>query len=89
MMNVSNQRLEIIDFSDETKDFIKVLNYEWLEKYFRIEPNDEKSLSNPKEEIINKGGFIFYAKLDEKIIGTVSLVKKSERTFELSKMAVT
>ena len=88
-MNVTSQRLEIIEFSDDLKDFIKVLNYEWLEKYFKIEPNDEKSLSNPKEEIINRGGFIFYAKLDGKIIGTVSLIKKPGNIFELSKMAVT
>jgi hypothetical protein len=32
-------------------------------KYFKIEPKDELVLSNPQEEIIDKGGF--YAKYNE------------------------
>ncbi len=79
---------EIIDFSDELKDYIKTLNYEWLEKYFRVEEGDRISLSDPRKEIIDKGGFIFYAKLNGKIVGTASLLKKSESVFELGKMAV-
>ena len=55
-------KIEIINFSDDLKDAIKILNYEWLEKYFRVEESDIRSLCNPREEIIEKGGFIFYAK---------------------------
>ena len=80
--------IEIIDYSEDQKEAIKTLNYEWLEKYFRVEKNDVISLSNPKEEIIDKGGFIFYAKLNDEIVGTASLLKKDETTFELGKMAV-
>lgn len=54
-------RIEILEFSSETKDAIKTLNFEWLNKYFKIEARDEISLSNPQEEIIEKGGMIFYA----------------------------
>ena len=53
-----------------------------------MEKNNVISLSNPKEEIIDKGGFIFYAKLNDEIVGTASLLKKDETTFELGKMAV-
>jgi len=81
-------KIEIINFSADQKEAIKVLNYEWLEKYFKVEKNDVISLSNPKEEIIDKGGFIFYAKLNDEIVGTASLLKKDETTFELGKMAV-
>ena len=85
---MSSNKVEIINFSEEQKEAIKVLNYEWLEKYFTVEKNDIISLSNPKEEIIDKGGFIFYAKLTDEIIGTASLLKKSATVFELGKMAV-
>ena len=85
---MSQNKIEIIDFSEDQKEAIKTLNYEWLEKYFRVEKNDVISLSNPKEEIIDKGGFIFYAKLNDEIVGTASLLKKSETIFELGKMAV-
>jgi ribosomal protein S18 acetylase RimI-like enzyme len=84
-----NDKIEVIDFSPGLKEPIKTLNYEWLEKYFKVEKSDIVSLSNPQEYIIDKGGFIFYAKLNGEIVGTASLLKKSDTTFELGKMAVT
>jgi N-acetylglutamate synthase-like GNAT family acetyltransferase len=79
----------IIPFSSDLKEPIKTLNIEWLNKYFKIEPKDERVLSNPQEEIIDKGGMIFYAKYKGAIVGTVSLLKMNDTIFELSKMAVT
>ena len=81
--------VEIIPFSTNLKEHIKTLNLEWLKKYFKVEPKDEIVLSNPQGEIIDKGGMIFYAKYNNQIIGTVSLIKINDSTFELSKMAVT
>ena len=80
--------VEIIPFSAESKEPIKTLNKEWLQKYFKVEEQDEIVLSNPQEEIIDKGGLIFYAKYKGEIIGTVSLIKIDRDTFEFSKMAV-
>jgi len=88
-MNHNIHKIEIIDFSDKLQKPIRTLNYEWLEKYFRIEKGDMESLSNPKEQIIDKGGFIFYAKMNNEIVGTASLLKKTDLIFELGKMAVT
>lgn len=88
-MIIKGSNIEIIDFSDEICEPIKTLNYEWLEKYFQVEEGDVRSLSNPKTEIIDKGGFVFYAKLNHEIVGTASLLKKSDQIFELGKMAVT
>ena len=85
---MTKSNIQIIDFSDDLKESIKTLNYEWLKKYFRVEKSDVISLSNPREEIIDKGGFIFYAKLNDEIVGTASLLKKSNTIFELGKMAV-
>lgn len=85
----SENTLEIIPFTIELKHHIKALNFEWLNKYFKVEPNDEIVLSNPQVEIIDTGGFIFYAKYNDQIIGTLSLLKIDDFTFELSKMAIT
>lgn len=87
-MNIQNT-VEIIPFSPDLKEFIKTLNIEWLSKYFKIEPKDERVLSNPQAEIIDKGGMIFYAQYNTVIVGTVSLIKITASEFELSKMAVT
>jgi ribosomal protein S18 acetylase RimI-like enzyme len=84
----SENKVEIIPFSPDLKEAIKTLNLEWLEKYFRVEKKDEITLSNPQEEIIDKGGMIFYAKYNDEILGTASLMKVDDETFELSKMAV-
>jgi N-acetylglutamate synthase-like GNAT family acetyltransferase len=71
-----------------SKDFY-ILNIEWLKTYFYVEPYDEKVLSNPNKYIIEKGGFIFFAKCDNQIVGTVALMPiQKEGTFELTKMAV-
>jgi len=88
-MNTQNPIIEIIPFSIELSSVIKTLNYEWLEKYFKVEKGDVIALSNPQVEIIDKGGFIYFAKLNNEITGTVSLLKKSDTVFELGKMAVT
>lgn len=81
--------IEIVEYSEANKSFFKALNYEWLMKYFSIEPMDDIVLSNPKSEIIHKGGKIFYAKYNGIIIGTIALIKTDETTYELAKMAVT
>lgn len=80
--------VEIIEFSEELSEPIKTLNYEWLEKYFRIEEGDVASLSDPQKHIIDKSGHIYYAKLNGEIVGTASLLKKSETVYELGKLAV-
>jgi ribosomal protein S18 acetylase RimI-like enzyme len=88
-MNDQIQNIKIIPFSIELSSVVKTLNYEWLEKYFKVEKGDVIALSNPQTEIIDKGGFIYFAKRNSKIVGTVSLLKKSDTVFELGKMAVT
>lgn len=82
-------RVDIIDYSEDLKEPIKLLNIEWLEKFFNVEPTDVIQLSNPTEEIINKGGHIYYARHKGEIVGTVSLMKVDETIYELAKMAVT
>lgn len=84
---MKNEEIEIIPFENQySKDFYE-LNAEWLRTYFYIEPYDEKVLSHPKEYILDKGGFIFFAKHQHEIVGVVSLINQKD-FFELSKMAV-
>ncbi len=81
--------IKIVDYKDELKEHIKILNYEWLQKYFAVEESDVLQLSNPKEEIIDKGGKIYYALHNDIVVGTASLMKVSGNEYELAKMAVT
>lgn len=81
--------ISIIPFEKQySKDFYN-LNIEWLQTHFYVEPFDEEVLSKPEHYIIDKGGHIFFAKLENEIVGTVALMPtKTESIFELTKMAV-
>ena len=80
--------MDIIPFSDELAHHFTRLNTAWLEKYFVIEPIDKEMLGDPKQYFIDKGGHIFFAKINEDIAGTFALLKDSDSVYELSKMAV-
>lgn len=79
----------IVDYSDVHKEAFKRLNVEWLEKYFTVEPVDDAMLSDPRGRIIDSGGKIFFALLNETVVGTCALLAADEGCYELGKMAVT
>lgn len=81
--------VEIIDYEARFADSFKKLNYAWIQKYFQIEDLDVQSLENHKEKILDKGGYICFAKYHGQIVGTCALIKLSDQRYELSKMAVT
>ncbi len=85
----SDKNIEIIDYEERYHEEMKRLSYEWLEKYDLWEPEDDRIIDNARELILGKGGFIFFARFEDEIVGTVSLIKCDETTFELAKLAVT
>ena len=72
----------------EFSTYFKSLNVEWLEQFFVVEPIDEQVLSAP-QNIIEEGGQVIYAKVEEQVIGCVALKHHGQSVFELTKMAVT
>jgi len=80
--------IEIIKFNDKYSKYFAALNMAWLQKYFVVEPIDHEILFNPKKYILDRGGFIFFAKVNDQIAGTFALIRISETVYELAKMAV-
>ena len=81
-------KVSIVPFKDKySKDFYN-LNYDWLDEYFYVEDYDEKVLGNCKEEIIDQGGYIFFALYKSDVVGTMALMPREEGVYELNKMAV-
>ncbi|MFS4469207.1 GNAT family N-acetyltransferase [Maribacter sp. 2210JD10-5] len=80
--------LKIIPFDKTHSRAFKELNIAWLEKYFYVEPKDEFLLGNGQANIIDKGGHIFMAIDDAKIVGCFALLKNGNTCYELGKMAV-
>ena len=85
---MNKEELNIIDYNERYKEDFATLNRAWLQKYFVVEPIDEKIFANSKEYIIDNDGYIFFAKLNDKVAGTFALIKTEDGVFELSKMAV-
>ncbi len=69
-------------------DFAR-LNRDWIERLFAIEPEDERLFADPKAEIVDRGGQIFFAVEDEVVLGTAALMHHTSGVYELAKMAVT
>ena len=80
--------LQIKKFTPVLAPKFAELNVAWLEKYFRVEPHDKQVLYHCEEEIIDKGGKIFFVELEGNIVGTFALLKLTPDTLELTKMAV-
>lgn len=80
--------LEIIPFEKKHAVDFKNLNTRWLNEFFKVEPIDEKVLSDVDSSILKKGGFIFMAQLEGTIIGCFAIIPLLNGDYELSKMAV-
>ena len=80
--------IEIVDFHPKYASHFRDLNYEWLEKYFEIEPYDRIVLNDPQKQIIKLGGYVFIARIGRQIAGTCALLKHTDRKYELAKMGV-
>jgi GNAT superfamily N-acetyltransferase len=85
----ASEAVEIIDYAPQYKEAFKQLNLEWIEQYFFVEEVDKAVLSAPETEVLQPGGYIFFAKYCGQIVGTCALLKHQGRGFELSKMGVT
>ena len=54
-------KVEIVSYSNKYSKYFYELNYDWLNEFFYVEEYDEQVLRNRKSEIIDKGGYIFFA----------------------------
>jgi len=89
-MSDNTDKVKMVDYKSQFQQNFRDLNEEWISKFFKMEESDYKMLDNPEDYIINKGGHIVFALLNNEVVGTCALIKTSEDplVFELAKMAV-
>ncbi|WP_138380260.1 bifunctional helix-turn-helix transcriptional regulator/GNAT family N-acetyltransferase [Luteithermobacter gelatinilyticus] len=80
--------VDIVPFHVKYKDAWFEINREWLEKYFYMEEVDIRNLKHPEEEILARGGEIYFAVMGGEAVGCVALKYMGERVYEVSKMGV-
>lgn len=78
----------IVSFDEEYSSIFYELNKLWIEESWLLEESDKFDLLNPKESIIDKGGEIFFALIDDNVVGTVAMIRSEDRIYELAKMTV-
>lgn len=85
--NIEKNRLEIIEFEAQFQAEFKAINVEWIEVNFEVEAHDHEQLDNP-QWILDNGGKIYLAKLNDEVVGTAILNYEEDGIWELGKMAV-
>jgi ribosomal protein S18 acetylase RimI-like enzyme len=80
--------MKIVRFRESLAADFARLNYEWIEKAYSVEKHDRELLDDPAEQIIARGGQIFFAVAGEAVLGTVAMIEIDADSFELAKMAV-
>lgn len=85
---MQNFQVEIVEYRPELNKYFKIINLEWIEKFFEVEPEDLATLEHPQEHLLDKGGAIFFAQVNGETVGTCGLKKWSDSEYELVKMGV-
>ncbi len=82
--------IEIVEYEPKYQSAFRDLNEEWISNYFEMEETDYKSLDNPQEYILDKGGKILVALYKNEPLGVCALIKMNDKDydFEMAKMAV-
>jgi GNAT superfamily N-acetyltransferase len=80
--------IQVIDYSPNFQKHFEYINKLWIEDLFALEDFDQRQLQSPEEYIIEPGGAILFAAIDDQIVGTVGLTKINSHTYELIKMGV-
>jgi len=85
-----SQKVRIVPYEDSYRTHFKNLNKEWIQKYFKMEEMDHRSLNHPKEYILDKGGHIMVALYEGEPVGVCALIKMDHPRYdyELAKMGV-
>jgi GNAT superfamily N-acetyltransferase len=87
MSGMSAQGVIIRPFESGDEEAFRLLNEEWITRYFHLEERDKKILGGP-QAILDSGGRILFAVLHGEAVGCCALVPMGDGSFELSKMAV-
>src|SRR5574338_401374 len=78
----------IIPYEEKYQPDFKRLNLEWLDHYDLTESHDLVVLNDPTGKVLDHGGFIWLAKEQDEIVGTIGLINEGNGIFELAKMSV-
>ncbi|MBC9797016.1 bifunctional helix-turn-helix transcriptional regulator/GNAT family N-acetyltransferase [Sinomicrobium weinanense] len=82
--------ITVIDYKPGLKEYFYKLAGPWLLGVLngQLEEEDEFTLKNPDLAYLSNGGFVFYAKYGNEIVGCVALKRLDDHTFEFAKLYI-
>ena len=82
--------IEIIGWDASLREHFCQLNFEWLQEFFdgELTDHDKRALYSPESYYLAKGGYIWFARCNQEIVGCVALAHQGNALFEISKMGV-
>lgn len=83
LMQITFRQFQIGD-----NEAFRSLNEQWIAKYFVLEAKDRLTLNDPEKYILKSGGHIYFATLDDEIVGCCALICTGPDSYEVAKMAV-
>jgi GNAT superfamily N-acetyltransferase len=88
-MSPATGQVTIREFEPGDELAFRQLNEEWITRYFRIEARDAEIINHPQPHILDLGGRIFFAVLEDACVGCCALIPTGPGELEVAKMAVT
>lgn len=82
------KKIKILNYKAQYQQDYKRISLTWLHENDLYESIDGIMLDNPKNEILDKGGFIYLAMVDKQIAGTVTIKPSSNNSYEILKLGV-
>lgn len=78
----------VIDYHPRYHQRFREINEAWISKLFFLEEKDKVMLADPEKHILNGGGKILLAVLNNEVVGTCCLQNFGEGNYKLIKMGV-
>ncbi|MBT8116077.1 MAG: GNAT family N-acetyltransferase [Arenicella sp.] len=81
--------IQIVNYESRYQSAFKQLNLEWMSRNWDLDEADMQLLDDPQTHLIDTGGVVLIALLNGVAVGTCSLSRLDEQSYELVKMCVT
>ena len=84
------RKLKVVDYKPNLKGVFNAMVEPWLLEVLggELEEDDRYTVHNPENAYLKAGGFVFYAKLEDRIVGCVALKRLDDDRFEFAKLYV-
>ena len=82
------RKIEITNYNSKYDQSFYELNKSWIEEFWILEASDLKDLLKPQESIIDLGGEVFFALLNNLVVGTAAMIPFPNSKIELAKITV-